>query len=148
MAGWLNSIRNPLGRALNAVHRAGGKQMDYTLVIDTTTNPMTTVTLSGIHYQPTPIVRIQEQSGGVLREIMSSAGNLSADLFPVFKLSRPVLISGGVQYEPTFYDTFIRGGETQVFYIAQITDLSNIAEGWRIVGTTDFRLSAVGFGRS
>ena len=111
--------------------------VNYTLARDTSIEGMNPLVFSGIAIQPTPLVRVKEIVGGRVQEIMSAAGNLSAEALPIFLISRPVLVdpATGTQHEPTFKDSFVALNELGTIEVGtvvrglQITEISRPTPG-------------------
>jgi len=150
MGNLLKELQTSMGLAMQEIHRVGGFQVDYTLVTDTTKDPMTiangaAVLLSGIFIQPTTKVRVKELLGGRWRESLSAAAVLSAEALPVFIISREALKVSGTFRIPTHHDSFVETGTTSpIFRIQQITGVSAVEPGFIISASTIFRSFASG----
>lgn len=143
--GFLKVVQRASGRALLNVHRAGGFRVDYTLARDTTVEGMSSIVLAGIYIWPTPLVKEKVLQGNQTLEVMSAAGNLSAEALPIFMISREALKINGVFFDPTFHDEFVETGTTKpIFRVIQITDIAAPEPGWFITTSTVFRSRATG----
>lgn len=154
MAGYLRQIQKAGERVLKRAHRIAGVKFRYFLVTDRTTDPLTVVNAGAgvdIFMQPTPLVRIREAgpANSRFQEVLSAAGNLSAEALPVFILSRRDLFIGGVQFEPTTDDQFqeltLAGALTgSLFDVVQITSIGSKAMGFFITAVTQFHEASKG----
>lgn len=143
--GLQNEMQRAGGKCLKQAHRLMGFKIDYTVVPDTS-DPTTVVLLSGIFVMPTQRVLITDTQGNLQIQHRASGGLFAAEAQPVIHVSRESLKdSAGVRYEPTDLDTFVEDGQTQVFYVRTITDITpGKPAGWFLSFTTRDRTHASG----
>ena len=132
--GYLFVVERVLGKALKIAHQLGGYKARYTLVTDRTTDPPTTSVLD-IYMNPTPTVHDRQRVGGRFQEVMSAAGNLSAEALPIFGVSRENLKVGTTYHDPTtddFFQALDKSGvvEGPRFDVQQTTPIGFIPGGW------------------
>lgn len=132
--GWINELQGELGRALEAINRAGGWLATYTLV---TSHAADTLVRSALTVYMKPVQRGKKFDvlGGRKRENLATA--------EVFDISREALKIGDTYYEPTLNDSFVKYGTTSpVYYVAEIHNLGLEASGWELTCTTQYRAEA------
>lgn len=159
MANLLIKLRKILARVSKRVHKLFGFRVDYTLIIDHTVNPKTTITFLNMPILATALVKQVEREGGRLRETPAGGGLFTQEQQPFFQVSRDSLKADGViqdstgatpargtRFVPQFEDKFIETGTTS----PKFTVKGLIVEGtpkpglWVVAYEELFRQAAAG----